>query len=114
MQQRTIHGGSDSALSVEVSAVRFGGGETAVCNHEPERADAIAVYIRNPLAMWVRDFLTANGCEKLGISEYDADRLGRGPGEHGSRTPKGAAFEFGDALAEHLGCAVVSHLKREG
>jgi hypothetical protein len=102
--RRTVHGGERSALSVEVSAVRFREGSAELCNHElPERADAFSVYIRNPLAFHVEDFCvgpvgtrTPSGRDVWGTAEQT----------------KAAAFNYADALADHLGCSVESQLAR--
>ena len=106
MDKRSVHGGKDSHLEIEVSAVRSHRGhrETtySTVNHEPSEATAFAVYIRNPLAFHVHDFRVPAW---PGRERPDSDAAGRA---------KAKAFAYADALAEHLGCAVVSHLKREG
>ena len=100
-QLRSVHGGADSHLCVEVSAVRGFDDPNGIgtCNDEPDESGAFSVYIRNPLAMHIRDFhvLRRNsGADKRG-------RLDRA---------KARAFTWADALAEHLGCPVVSALQR--
>lgn len=96
--RRTYHGGDDSALSIEVSAVRgFRTGSISTCNEVETMADGYAVYIRNPLAFHVQDFGPETVDETRRVSMIDA---------------KAAAFTYADALAEHLGCPVVSVLDR--
>ncbi|MES2300870.1 MAG: hypothetical protein V4521_02150 [Pseudomonadota bacterium] len=90
--RRTVHGGDDSALCVEVSAWRregngFCGGRCVL-----EQADGVGVYLRNPLAMHLQDFEPGVGT----IEQASA-----------------AAFVWADALAEHLGCKVDSALPRQ-
>ena len=85
---RTVHGGAGSALLVEVSPVRgFAEGSISTC--EEGRAEAFAVYIRNPLAFHVQDFITEGEERRLTLAEAKAN-----------------AFRYADALAEHLGCEV--------
>lgn len=97
---RSIHGGADSHLCIEVQPVRgFGqpdGLET--CAHEPETAQAFGVYVRNPLAFHLQDFgpeTVADGAPRQTMPQALA-----------------MAFEYADSLAEHLGCPVVSPLER--
>ena len=104
VKKRSIHGGEDSHLCVEVSAVMpCGDNGVTTCNHKPEAADRFAVYIRNPLAFHVDDFFTG----AIGA---------KAPGGHDvwgtAEQAKAAAFNYADGLAEHLGCEVVSALQR--
>lgn len=90
---RSVHGGEDSHLSVEVSAWREDGDAITVCNDEPLKCDGFGVYIRNPLAFHINDIAREKGAE-------------------GYSRAKRAAFTYADALADHLGCEVVSALPR--
>lgn len=94
-------------LSVEISGV-CGFDEAdgvTTCNDEVDRAEAFAVYIRNPLAFHVQDFpLIPAGDEAL-ADILDAETL--------RAKAKAAAFAYANALAEHLGCGVASRLNRE-
>jgi hypothetical protein len=95
--RRTVHGGDNSALSVEVSAWRYEGANITQCNHElPDAWDGLGVYIRNPLAFHIADFNAGNGETEYGTILQ----------------AKAVAFKYADALADHLGCSVESHLKR--
>lgn len=104
MTKRSIHGGADSHLCIEVSAARRDGDGLVQCNDAPGGADRFAVYIRNPLAFHVEDFRPAQwpGRDRPATHEASLARA------------KGRAFTYADALAEHLGCEVVSALSREG
>lgn len=84
MSLRTVHGGADSALSVEVCYWRHYAG-SIVMVYLASAADGCGVYIRNPLALHVQDF----------------------PGK-GADLPaaRASAIKFGQTLAEHLGCAL--------
>lgn len=86
-------------MEVEVSAVRGFNSENGIasCNSEPESAEAIAVYIRNPLAFHVQDF-RCHGTEWHGESPVTVQMR--------------QAFAYADLLAAHLGCAVASQLER--
>ncbi len=82
-------------LKVEVSAWRFDDDARStitLCNDDVENANGFGVYVRNPIAMHVRDF-DLDGSEDV----------------HAQRE---AAFAFADALAHHLACEVVSDLAR--
>lgn len=86
-----------STLCVEVTAVAFeeddDGQHVIACNDQLERASAFAVYIRNPMAFHVQDFLCIVGDQEKAMAD---------------------AFFFADNLAEHLSCDVVSQIEREG
>lgn len=98
MDKRSVHGGKDSRLEVEVSAVRgFASDNIATCNGDPDKAEAFAVYIRNPLAMHIQDFGPDTTDPEKRVSMMAA---------------RAAAFTYADALADHLGCPVHSHLTR--
>lgn len=105
-QKRSVHGGTDSYLAVEVSAWRLGqtGDGTELVNHElPEQAQGYGVYIRNPEAFHVEDFwIGAIGTKAPGSKDVW--------GSH--EQTRAAAFQYADALADHLGCEVVSQLQR--
>lgn len=96
--RRSVHGGSDSHLSVEVAAVRFEADESVtVCDADPGAAMGFGVYVRNPLAFHVQDFGPATVDPERTVTLAEA---------------KVAAFKWADALADHLGCPVVSRLER--
>lgn len=112
--RRTVHGGANSALSVEVSAWRIEADQplnqpdrpdyVAGCNHElPERWHGVGVYIRNPLAFHVEDFWIG----PIGTKAPGGKDVWGSPEQ-----AKFAAFKYADALAEHLGCSVKSQLQR--
>jgi len=105
---RSVHGGANSHLCIEVSAVRGyrdrDGLET--CNGDPSRAEGFGVYIRNPLAYHIRDFQlpagaspTIWGADPAKVAAAQAQALAD-------------AFSWADGLADHLGCPVVSQLHR--
>jgi hypothetical protein len=107
--KRSVHGGKGSHLCIEVSAVRFteeadGSRHASTCNSEPWKADAFAVYIRNPLAFHVEDFELPGGARPSDPEQAAAER----------QAARGKAFAYADALADHLGCEVVSFLPRVG
>jgi hypothetical protein len=95
-KRRTVHGGPDSALSVEVSPVRKCADGFETCAHEPESATRFGVYIRNPLALHVRDFVTPSRNGNATSQRLQLDRL----------QAYGEAITFASALADHLGCGV--------
>lgn len=99
MTNRSVHGGEDSHLSIEVSAVRGFREPDGIgtCNHEPETAESYAVYICNPLAAHLIDFGPDTTAEDRRVTMPEA---------------KAAAFRYADFLGEHLGCPVVSALAR--
>jgi hypothetical protein len=102
--KRSIHGGEDSHLEIEVSAVKRGEGRSlTTCNNAPEDADLFAVYIRNPLAFHIQDFRAAPWPCRGRPASHEASLA----------KAKKRAFTYADALAEHLGCVVHSHLKRD-
>jgi len=80
-------------MCVEVSAVLQDSEGCHVVDDQPDRANMFSVYIRNPYAFHIMDF----------------DRSAGWPDAQ-----KGEAFTFADALAEHLGCEVTTHLQRPG
>lgn len=82
--RRTVHGGKESALSVEVNYWRHDG-DSILPVYFAAAADGCGVYIRNPLAMHIQDF------------------TGKGADLPAARA---SAIEFGKALADHLGCAL--------
>ena len=88
---RTVHGGADSALAVEVSAWRRNGDGISGGMVTLDGADGVGVYLRNPLALHVQDFEPGVGT----IEQASA-----------------AAFAWAAHLAEHLGAPVVSGLPR--
>lgn len=100
---RTIHGGADSALCIEVQAWRRDGDSIVPClgyiagpgvaiHSDLSQAHGVGVYLRNPLALHLQDF-------EPGVGTIDQARA--------------AAFKWADTLAEHLGCNVVSSLERD-
>lgn len=94
---RTVHGGADSALAIEVAPVRFIPGQGATitvetCWAQPDAAAAFGVYIRNPLAFHIQDFGPETVDENRRVSMDEA---------------RAAAFAYADSLADHLGCRVV-------
>lgn len=93
--RRTVHGGAASALSVQFQAWRETEEMGAIDGCEPADAKAFGVYIRNPLAMHVQDFIP--GRDSIGTL---SDALAAG-------------WLFADRLADHLGCKVESTLPRE-
>jgi hypothetical protein len=106
--KRSVHGGADSHLCIEVSAVRGfadpDGLET--CNGDPDRAEGFGVYIRNPLAYHVRDFMLPQGSSPT-IWGADSAKVAAEQAK-----AKAEAFGWADGLAEHLGCSVESQLER--
>lgn len=97
--RRTVHGGDDSALSVELSPIRFEpDGSVTTVHGEPDQMQGVGVYIRNPSAFHVQDF---------GPESVDPDRRVE------MADVLRAGFKYADALADHLGCTVDSgYLKR--
>lgn len=86
-------------LCVEVSAWRYDDNGTSIVQIDDAQcaADGYGVYIRNPLAMHVQDFTGQDFGLWLEEKKTEA-RL--------------QAFAWADALAEHLGCEVISQLER--
>src|SRR3546814_11017427 len=76
-------------LSIDVSPIRRGRSGWAVT--DDANAEGYGVYIRNPLAHHIADFMLADW------EELSPERLVEA---------KLAAFGYADHLAEHLGCAV--------
>ena len=85
-QRRTVHGGADSALSIQVCAWKRDGDHVDRC--DAREAGGFGVYVRNPTALHVQDFVPGEGGMKSG-----ADALAN-------------ARRFALVLADHLGCAV--------
>lgn len=86
-----IEANQAGALCVEVSAWRRNGDGIDGGRETLDQAGGVGVYIRNPLALHVRDF-------EPGVGTIDQAR--------------DAAFEWADALAAHLGCDVVAVVPR--
>ncbi|BBD98073.1 hypothetical protein SAMIE_1015740 [Sphingobium amiense] len=89
-----------SAMLVEVQPVKDEGDGFDTC--PLTEATAIGVYIRNPLAMHVRDFDIDEG----GLSGNDLDQF--------KRHVAVDALGWAKALAEHLGCEVYNPHGLEG
>lgn len=96
---RSVHGGANSHLCVEISAWWQDADGVHICNDEPARATAYGVYIRNPMAMHVSDF-----CGPQMAAEFDPMPT--------LADAKDAAFVYADALADHLGCKVETFIDR--
>lgn len=86
--RRTVHGGEDSALSVQVCAWRRADG--GIDSTVEETAHGFGVYIKNPLAMHLQDFTPGWGEDQCGNLAQ----------------AKMAALEWADALGDHLGAPV--------
>ncbi len=81
--RRTVHGGDDSALCIEVRGWRMD--SDGYASTVATVAQGFGVYLHNPIAMHLRDFEPGIATREQALA---------------------AALQWADALGEHLGCKV--------
>lgn len=82
--RRTVHGGDDSALFIEVRGWRMD--SDGYASTVATVAQGFGVYLHNPIAMHLRDFEPGVGTRDQALA---------------------AALTWADALGDHLGCKVL-------
>lgn len=96
-KRRTVHGGADSALSVEVMPLRDHPRGFDPCPEDWKGADLYGVYVRNPLALHIADHRPAVRPDSSAPPANKARSL---------EQARVRAFGQALAIAEHLGCAM--------